>query len=111
MRACGGFEVVQLHQLPLLCFLSERDRQILYRLRSGRRYGSPSTATRKSTAFSMPLTAGLSGSSRIWLSRRKPSDSTVARRTGLAPMVLFLSVALRVLATSVVAFSTVFFGA
>src|SRR5207302_8937983 len=78
------------------CFLSERDRQILYRLRFGRTYGSPSTATRKATAFSIPRTAGLSGSSRVWLRRRKPSDSTVARRTGLAPIVLFINVAFRV---------------
>src|SRR5256712_13924826 len=101
MRAGGGFEVVQLHQLPLLCFLSERDRQILYRLRSGRTYGSPSTATRKSTAFSMPLTAGLSGSSRVWLRRRKPNDWTVALTEGMAPIALFRNVAFSVFAAAV----------
>src|SRR5438552_9502158 len=42
----------------------------------------------------MPRTAGLSGSSRVWFMRRNPSDSTVARICGLAPMGLFTSVAL-----------------
>src|SRR5438445_6717128 len=44
----------------------------------------------------MPRTAGLSGSSRVWFMRRNPSDSTVARISGLAPMVLFMRVALSV---------------
>src|SRR5258708_38202585 len=85
---------MQLHYLPLWCFLFERERQILYWLRLGRMYGSPSTATRKLTALSMPRTAGLSGSSRVWFMRRKPRDSTVAFTAGMAPMVLLRSVAL-----------------
>src|SRR5579864_3891037 len=62
-------------------------------------YGSPSTATRKLTALSMPRTAGLSGSSRVWFILRKPSDSTVARIDGDAPIGLFIKVALMVSAT------------
>src|SRR5205814_10563429 len=81
-------------QRPLWCFLFERARQILYWLRFGRSQGSPSTATRKFTRRSMPRTAGLSGSSRVWFMRPNPSDSTVARICGLAPMGLFTSVAL-----------------
>src|SRR6266566_1440948 len=54
-------------------------------------------ATRKSTRLSMPRTAGLSGSSRVWFILRKPSDSTVARISGFAPIALFMRVALRVL--------------
>src|SRR5256885_15099076 len=42
----------------------------------------------------MPRTAGLSGSSRVWLSLRKPSDTTVALISGLAPIALFIRVAL-----------------
>src|SRR5690349_4853190 len=42
----------------------------------------------------MPRTAGLSGSSRVWFILRKPSDSTVARIAGLAPIGDFTSVAL-----------------
>src|SRR5256886_12111107 len=60
-------------------------------------YGSPSTATRKLTALSMPRTAGLSGSSRVWCMRRKPSDWTVARISGLAPIGDFMRVARSVL--------------
>src|SRR5712691_11003120 len=98
-------EVVKLHDyLPLACFLFERDRQILYWLRFGRTYGSPSTATRKFTALSIPRTAGLSGSSRVWFMRRKPSDCTVAFTDGMAPMGLFLSVALRVFLPAVTSY-------
>src|SRR5438105_9362873 len=56
--------------------------------------GPASTATRKSTRRSIPRTAGLSGSSRVWFMRRKPNDSTVALISGLAPIVLFIRVAL-----------------
>src|SRR6266496_576999 len=45
----------------------------------------------------MPRTTGLSGSSRVWFMRRKPSDWTVARISGRAPIALFMRVALRVL--------------
>src|SRR5439155_8149036 len=65
--------------------------------RFGRSHGSPSTATRKLTLRIMPRTAGLSGSSRVWFIRRKPSDWTVARISGRAPIALFMRVALRVL--------------
>src|SRR5438477_5738984 len=50
----------------------------------------------------MPRTAGLSGSSRVWFMRRKPSDWTVARISGLAPIGLFIKVALRVFASATV---------
>src|SRR5882672_4644353 len=49
----------------------------------------------------MPRTAGLSGSSRVWFMRRNPSDSTVALISGLAPIGLFMRVALRVLSATV----------
>src|SRR5256885_8188487 len=45
----------------------------------------------------MPRTAGLSGSSRVWCMRRKPSDWTVARISGLAPIGDFMRVARSVL--------------
>src|SRR5256885_6206673 len=48
----------------------------------------------------MPRTAGLSGSSRVWFMRRKPSDSTVALISGLAPIALFTSVALSILSAT-----------
>src|SRR5438552_6814195 len=85
---------------PRLCFLSERERQILYWLRLGLSNGSPSTPTRKFTRRSMPRTAGLSGSSRVWFMRRKPSDSTVALISVLAPIWLFIRVALMVLSAT-----------
>src|SRR5258708_17563973 len=47
----------------------------------------------------MPRHAGLSVSTRVSFMRRKPSDSTVALISGLAPMVLFIRVAFMVSAT------------
>src|SRR5262249_28390942 len=63
--ALGRPQLVQLHYLPLECFLAERTRGILYRPRLGGCQGSPSTETRNPTFFSMPRTAGVSGSSRV----------------------------------------------
>src|SRR5690349_23337937 len=44
----------------------------------------------------MPRTASLSGSSRVWFMRRKPSDWTVARISGRAPIADFTRVALSI---------------
>src|SRR5262245_46302654 len=91
--ALGRPQLVQLHYLPLECFLAERTRGILYRPRLGGFQGSPSTETRNPTFFSMPRTTGVSGSSRVCCSLRKPSDWMVAFMFSEYPMALFFHVA------------------